>query len=186
MSLARIHLRRIGRRKGWSNGNRNNCVSINALINDNIATLREADALLGFLSAHHYGAVGPHLRHIVDHYRCLLTGLTCGQVDYDARERCRETELSVAKARRVISQLQGELRDIEADGDRPLPVRLATDAGGTSSVSQSSLARELQFVQGHAIHHFALIRSTLTALGSQLPDSFGKAPATLRHERASA
>ncbi|WP_348672506.1 hypothetical protein [uncultured Abyssibacter sp.] len=161
-------------------------MSINALINDNIATLREADALLGFLSASHYSLVGPHLRHIVDHYRCLLAGLPAGEVDYDARERCRETELSIAKARRVIGQLQAELEALSSGDDVSLTVRLATDADRPSIVSRSSLSRELQFVQGHAVHHFALIRHALDSLGTQLPDSFGKAPATLRHERASA
>lgn len=161
-------------------------VSINALISDNLATLEEADALLGFLDPGHYALVGPHMRHIVDHYQCLVQGLEDGVIDYDARERCRETELSVPRARRVLQSLRQALERLLEGADPSLTVRLATDPGEPSMASRSSLGRELQFVQSHAVHHFALIRAALGNSGVQLPDGFGKAPATLRHERASA
>ncbi|MEC9405895.1 MAG: hypothetical protein VX549_01320 [Pseudomonadota bacterium] len=161
-------------------------MSIEALIDDNLATLEEADALLGFLDPAHYSRVGPHLRHIVDHYNCLAHGVTQGLIDYDARERCRQTELSVARARQVLQAIRQALAELRRHPDVALTVRLATDPGGVSIESRSSLARELQFVQGHAVHHFALVRAVLDAIGVHLPESFGKAPATLRHERASA
>lgn len=161
-------------------------VSIEILIDDNLSTLKEADALLGFLDPGCYGLVGPHLRHIVDHYTCLVAGVDRGLIDYDARERCRETELSVPRARRMLQAVSQALQSLRSQADAPIIVRLATDPEGPSTQSSSSLARELQFVQGHAVHHFALIRSVLNARGVQLPENFGKAPATLRHERASA
>ena len=44
----------------------------------------------------------------------------------------------------------------------------------------SSIERELEFLQSHTIHHYALIGFKLRAFGFDLPVEFGVAPSTLR------
>ena len=64
--------------------------------------------------------------------------------------------------------------------DRALMVRME-DAGPTPDCwMSSSLARELQMLSSHTIHHFALIAMTLRAHGVELDADFGVAPSTLR------
>ena len=45
----------------------------------------------------------------------------------------------------------------------------------------SSGLRELDFLQSHTIHHFALIAYKLEALGIEVEDNFGVAPSTLKY-----
>jgi len=51
---------------------------------------RRCDAVIAAVIDHDpagFPAVGPHLRHCVDHFRLLLDGWRTGSVDYDARPR---------------------------------------------------------------------------------------------------
>jgi hypothetical protein len=47
----------------------------------------------------------------------------------------------------------------------------------------SSGLRELEFLQSHAIHHYALIAQRLSAVGFAVPEDSGVAPSTLEHWR---
>ena len=51
--------------------------------------------------AQHAKTIGPHLRHVLDHYSSFLHGLDSFRIDYDARERevRLETEIDYATAR---------------------------------------------------------------------------------------
>jgi len=45
----------------------------------------------------------------------------------------------------------------------------------------STVAREIMFCVGHAIHHFAILKMLCAARSVALPYEFGVAPSTLRH-----
>ena len=78
-----------------------------------------------------------------------------------------------------------ELQQLEGrDGSQPLSVRCATHPAREATPLPSSLARELQFLQSHAIHHQAVIAAAAQAAGWALPADFGMAPATLAQERS--
>jgi len=47
--------------------------------------------------------------------------------------------------------------------------------------SESTVKRELQYLQAHTIHHYALIALILRIQGITPHDEFGVAPSTLRH-----
>lgn len=165
-------------------------MSTTTLLQHNIASLRQALEILD-LVAHHgleYGAtVGPHLRHVTDHYACFFDGLSRGLIDYDKRERdpTAETQLDVARQR--IVALSARLADLSQQSLPPrLMVQLASAADAGAQQSWSSPDRELQFLQSHAVHHYALIRLHLQDLGIDLGAAFGKAPSTLQYEAASA
>jgi hypothetical protein len=131
------------------------------------------------------GPVGAHLRHIVEHYEALL-GTVAGTapIDYDRRARDRELERCPALARQRLTALQQRLAG-DLLLDTPLQVRGRGGLAGEFEFAVgSTLGRELVFVASHAVHHYALLQTHCAANGVELPADFGKAPATVAHERA--
>ncbi len=134
------------------------------------------------------GGVGAHLRHILDHYDSLWHGLERedGRVDYDRRGRDGATETDRAQAaRRVrdtvdrLAALGGELR-----GRRVLvAMDCGERAGEETTLSASTVERELKFLVSHTVHHYALIAALLRQEGFEPGPDFGVAPSTLRYEQ---
>lgn len=158
------------------------------LIGFNIAVIAQGKVLAQHYVAHvdAFGnQVGPHLRHIIEHYEALLNRGVGELVDYDHRARDRSVEQSPIIALRRLDDIVMSLRalgDHHADEAVSVGFAIGID-GGEFHLSPSTLARELNFVASHAIHHYALIRPFATASGVQLPTEFGKAPETVRHEK---
>ena len=159
----------------------------------NRCLLEQALRLLASLSEEQYGCprgdwapVGAQYRHVIEHYQCFLAGVATGAIDYDARRRDAELERDTARAavatREVITGLE-RLSDLPPD--RPIAVQLRTAANAVEPEwSRSTLARELQFVVSHTVHHFALIKLLLTGEPVALDPEFGVAPSTLAHVRS--
>lgn len=129
--------------------------------------------------------IGPHLRHVVEHYETLLAGLEHGVVDYDNRDRDRRLECDPALAQARCETLAAAYLQ-RLDQPWPESVVVAFDggvAGDERFVSPSTPLRELLFVAGHAVHHYALLRLVLEQQRVMLPAWTGKAPSTIRHER---
>ena len=130
--------------------------------------------------------VGVHLRHVVEHYEALLSPAEPGRVDYDQRPRDRELERRPAVARSRLEGLQARLRrwtDVQLAA--PLQVRGRGGlAGDFEFTVESSAGRELVFVAGHAIHHYAVLQAHCRQNGVPLGADFGRAPATVAHERS--
>ncbi len=165
-------------------------MSTTRLLADNIATLEQAAALIGRLLGEgcDFGArIGPHLRHVLDHYDCFFSGLASGTIDYDERARDPHCETQLAVACQRIASTAARL---QALGSRELPaqiaIRVSTSTDGAPLRAESSPARELQFLQSHAVHHYALIAQVAAEQGLDFPGAFGKAPSTLRHEAGQA
>lgn len=161
-----------------------------ALIEYSRTLLRQAQQLVEACAAtpklrpRYAEAVGPHLRHVVEHYAALLEGLERGLVDYDARPRDGELERQPAPMLRQLARLGEGLQQLQ--GIEAGPLRTAQYAGPDGDVrveTASCLERELLFLASHTVHHFAILRPRLEAMGLPLPPDFGKAPATVRHER---
>ncbi|MDH3494762.1 MAG: hypothetical protein OEM82_14505, partial [Acidobacteriota bacterium] len=45
----------------------------------------------------------------------------------------------------------------------------------------TSLARELEFLHSHTVHHYALIAAKLGSMNIEVPFEFGVAPSTLKY-----
>jgi hypothetical protein len=127
--------------------------------------------------------VGGHMRHVLEFYECLLGGLETSHIDYDARKR----DLAVAADRAAAIARIDAVRNALAlepllRSDPVLWVRMedSDDVPGDRYLT-SSVARELQVLRSHTIHHYALIAMTLTAHGRTVPSNFGMAPSTLKH-----
>jgi uncharacterized damage-inducible protein DinB len=128
--------------------------------------------------------VGPHLRHCLDAYRCLLDGLPTGVIDYDARERDARVEIEREAGIEAVESLIEDLRVLDRlDDDHEIGVLVDTPDGvaASTAIGRSTLYRELQFLVGHTVHHFALIAMILRQHGVEPGREFGIAPSTLQH-----
>jgi hypothetical protein len=157
------------------------------LINFNVLLLDQAitiiDAVQAQASANFSGMVGPHLRHVIEHYEALVFSASA-LIDYDSRERDRQVEQDPEVARQRVLGLQNQLRQqTQKPPHSALQVRFL---GGLTAEHQftadSSFQRELLFVASHAVHHFAIVQMHCAATGIVLPPQLGKAPATLAYE----
>jgi uncharacterized damage-inducible protein DinB len=127
-------------------------------------------------------SIGQHTRHILEFYHCLITGCASAKVDYDSRERSMTLETSTFAAIEFINEISAKLanlsdKNIELFGDFSIEGSLDNNA------IQSSVYRELAYCLEHSIHHQALIKVALIELKqvSIIDDTFGVAPATIRH-----
>ena len=166
------------------------------LIDHNIGVLREAAELLEDIGVDLYvrpgGAGSPsspgmHVRHVIDHYTSFITGLDAGRVDYDTRDRDPRIETDPGMAREAITgitqrlaALRGRIATGGFSADAAVTVCCTTAVDQSPGLKiRSTLDRELAFLHGHAIHHYALIRMLLAGQGTALRESFGVSPGTL-------
>jgi hypothetical protein len=128
--------------------------------------------------------IGPHFRHIVDHYDSLLCGLTSGRVDYDDRERNARLEADPRAMLSKLRELCSRLRRL-GQGAHAEQLLVAMDCGEEEGLerawSASTVLRELQFLVSHTVHHYAMIGRILAACGFAVSADFGMAPSTLRY-----
>jgi hypothetical protein len=165
------------------------------LVLSNLGLLDQAAELLGRVPdpAYRDGSaeakpVGPHFRHVLEHYSCFLDGYRSGRVDYDARAREAELETRRETALERVGELARGLRGVDQSRlEDPLEIRLECGLGGEDQQwSRSTVRRELQFLLSHTIHHYALIGLLLARLGIDPGETFGVAPSTLKHWERSA
>mgnify|MGYP005985460977 CR=1 FL=1 len=130
-------------------------------------------------------SAGAHMRHIIDHYLALITGLPLGKVDYDVRHRNSNVELEPELALKKLAQISNWIKSLE-NTDLTRALTLSTEISVHEQKVESvptSLARELVFAGSHAVHHYAMITQIAQQQEMVLPSSFGIAPATATHLR---
>lgn len=160
-----------------------------SILSANLTLLDQAFDLIGripdaaFAGADEARPVGPHFRHVLEHYSCFLDGVASGRIDYDARAREAELESHRAAALARIAELVGGLTALAgADLEAPAEVRLECGLGSESEQwSRSTVRRELHFLLSHTVHHYALIGLLLERHGCAPGAEFGVAPSTLKH-----
>lgn len=135
-------------------------------------------------------AVGPHLRHIVEHYLALVNALTVGDrcVCYDARNRDLRIQTDPAATLFALKHLTDSFAalalDQNLDLQTPLLTRLLAGARGEMELTvETTLGRELFFLSSHTVHHFAPLGQYCRNAGVELGHDFGKAPATMAFEQ---
>jgi len=126
--------------------------------------------------------VGAHLRHVIEHYEALLHPAEPGVGDYDARPRDtaleQDPQLAQQRLQALMQKLQGPLVLDEA-------VRVLGRGGLLGEFGfevRSTLGRELVFLAGHAVHHYAVLMQHCEEHGIPVGEHFGKAPATVAHD----
>lgn len=132
-------------------------------------------------------SVGQHIRHNLDHIASFFYGLPHRRIDYESRERRPDIEVDPKEAACCIRAYVGHLQAMKSAADIGLEVREEDGSSLENAQWQrSSLARELQFLLGHTVHHNALIAQIVYRLDLPLPKGFGVAPSTERHQSAQA
>jgi len=164
---------------------------MNIIIQSSINTLNKSKILLSILSndelkndsiSPYYSCIGSHIRHILDVYDCILSGIESNHVDLT--NRARDTRMhedcnyAYNNVIRVIEQL-------EAFGETDFNKRLnVLDDLGLGNVEiEYSLGAAFAQANSHAIHHYAIINYILDRLNIKIEDeSFGYNPTTPRPE----
>lgn len=171
---------------------------LHALVQTNREWLQQAARLLESLTDEQYATTPPgyaphiaggHMRHILDFYDSFLAGVDSGYVDYDARRRDERTSRDRHYAIERMEATAAALARIEAHNVPATLLIRMEDAGEALAANPwmpSSVARELQTLSSHTIHHFALIAFTLRAHGVAVDPAFGMAPSTIRHRQRQA
>jgi hypothetical protein len=156
----------------------------------NLRLLEQGSELIGALPDEAFAAngrvgkpVGPHFRHVLEHYSCFLDGLLGSRIDYDARAR----EAAIETDRRAaLERIRELLRGLEGlngiDLDQPAVARLESGLGGEEEQwSRTTVRRELHFLLSHTVHHYALIGLLLAQRGIDAGSEFGMAPSTRKY-----
>lgn len=173
-------------------------LSIPDIIKNNIETLQSGAVIFNGLSDEQYthtqapyfsASIGKHFRHILDHYFCFFSGLQSGKINYDQRQRDAKIETQRLHTLGEIQHLIEDLKKLaehysgiatdHVDSVHPLNVILSTSPITLSTYpAESSLARELVFLQGHTTHHYAIISTQLKFLEFPIDENFGVAAST--------
>ncbi len=164
------------------------------LVQCNIEELAKAAEMIERLPADKYNHVerpyfesclGKHLRHILDHYLCFIRDLNTGTINYEQRDRNTQLETDKEYALSIIEEIQKQLIAIPQVliNTGQLSVLLCSDVDMPEGLAtQSSVNRELQFLHGHTVHHFAIIAAMLRFYGLSAETGFGVAPSTILHQ----
>jgi hypothetical protein len=128
------------------------------------------------------GSIGGHVRHCVDFYQSFINGIDSGRINYNYRRQDPRIEVDRRYAIARIQDAQRSLRSVSpVIKFRPILVSTEDCGLSLSAWCSSSLVRELEFLQSHAIHHFSLIAVLLRLNEIEPGENFGVAPTTLRY-----
>lgn len=156
------------------------------LITTNLAQLNALKDLIAGLTDSQYAdasklpheaSIGRHSRHILEHYSQLLLAVKNGLLDYSERKRDPRLETQPQAALTRIGEVKETLSAIGSPYAHPLLYQ-----SGTTRLA-TNLARELDFVCSHTIHHLALIRIITTEFGIEAESSIGVHPSTLEYQQ---
>jgi hypothetical protein len=157
---------------------------LNALVLElerGIRTIAETDDFTYRRFANGSGSVGAQFRHILDFVGCLLRGIETGRVDYGARARDprveTDREFAVATLRQLLTALSGLGSRVMG---KSVVVRSEIDP---DTWLPSAVAREVEFVHSHSVHHHALIAEKLMGFGVSVDAGLGISPSTAEYRR---
>ena len=167
------------------------------LIQSVVETLLQGESLLTEISDDIYtrkvpfafnASIGGHYRHCLDHFRTLLDAIPTGDLNYDHRERGTLIENDRYAALNATCALREGYEKLDPMFiQRLLMVTCKTSYSTSGSqVSQSTIGREIMYSVAHAVHHYALIGVMGGIMGLKMPDGFGVAPSTLKHQAQNA
>lgn len=128
------------------------------------------------------GSIGTHFRHTLDFAVNFLSGINIGKIDYNRRERDINIEQKLDNAVLRFKAVVNELNELPPNiANKQILVRLenADNASVDADWCISSVLRELEFLQSHTLHHYALIAAKLSGRGIKVDKEFGVSPSTL-------
>ncbi|AAZ26729.1 hypothetical protein [Colwellia psychrerythraea] len=164
------------------------------MITSQLEIIKQGQRYLNTVSKKDYSAImspnfmssaGSHMRHIIDHYLAIMSGLHNEVIDYDSRVRGGQLESSPQLAIDKLNEISMWLKSLCED-ELSKMIILSTEVSVTHKnvkKVKTSVARELVFAGSHAVHHYAMITQISFAQQSTLqtkalPECFGLASAT--------
>lgn len=120
------------------------------------------------------GSTGANFRHNTDIVSILLDGLEAGSIDYGSRDRDERVEKSRQFAVDRIERLIFRLKKLPSGILETMVAVRSEIVPGASHLS--SVARELEFIHSHTVHHHAMIAEKLSSFGIDVPSDFGVGP----------
>lgn len=124
------------------------------------------------------GSIGAHFRHNVDFVNNFLRGIESGKIDYNNRERDLRIETDREYARERTTEVIEKLSNLSNETlASSILVRSEVDE---NAFHPSSVARELEFLHSHTIHHYAIVAEKLRSAAVDVDFEFGVAPSTLK------
>ena len=132
--------------------------------------------------APYYSSIGSHMRHILDVFDCVFSGLESKNVDLSARKRNELVEHKINLGLDYFEVIITQLESLNTENfDMILQVK--DDLGLGYVTANYTLASILIQAHSHAIHHFASIGYIISHLDINLPDAdFGYNPTTPRNK----
>jgi hypothetical protein len=128
-------------------------------------------------------SIGQHLRHVLEFYLCLFSGIEKETVCYDERKRDLLLEIDKDHALDTISSIIKKIELIKTDNAITLQVSMSEKSDDFIKVN-STIYRELVYGFDHSIHHQALIKIGMKELNHDAPDeNFGIAPSTIKYKK---
>ena len=155
---------------------------------------KQALTLLNRLSSPEYNqiakpylesSIGQHMRHVLDVFHAAMGWPHSEIIDYDLRRRTHLVESDKMIAIDEWHSISQCLKEISVE-ELNNKVNVKNEISLThkkSALSKSTLGRELSFVSSHAIHHFALMRISLSFQDINVSKTFGMAPSTAIYHR---
>ena len=160
------------------------------LLDLNRETMRQAQRLVLTMADEVYTStderlyacsIGDHIRHVLEHYQRFLIGCKEGFIDYDARQHDHRISDDRNFAGSVIEQIVEGLKELPPeDGVVKVKSKVSSDLAESVPETRSTINRELQYLQLHTLHHFALMAIVLRTQGEDPPASLGFARTMLQ------
>lgn len=128
--------------------------------------------------------IGRHVRHIVDHLLAFREGAMSGCIDYNVRRRDSAFESDSNFAADTVKGFMAWLRSASLE-EREVTVISEISVSHSETVNiTSTINRELAYQINHTLHHIAYIRVLARAIGLDVPEHLGVAPATASYLRS--
>ncbi len=147
-------------------------------LKDVILQLHEQDFALS-LPILSDSSIGKHARHILDLFECLIDSTKSGNLNYDRRKRCLETETNKEFALQKINLILGKINHLNLQKE----LLFQQKVNQVKVECKTTVERELLYNIEHCVHHLAIIRIGIEQNFNyvKIPENFGIAYSTLQN-----
>ena len=133
-------------------------------------------------------SIGEHSRHIIELFEIPIKGYELGIIDYDNRKRNVKIQTEIDFGVECIHKILSEIEKPNKAIDIVVKTKLINNDGditlteNQSEFIQSNYFREILYNLEHCIHHQAIIKIGLKAMGKNfVDDNFGVAKSTINY-----
>ncbi len=156
----------------------------NSILQASYTTLSKTKTLLSRLSNEqlcdsnippYHSSIGSHVRHILDFYKCIFTGIENNLVDLTNRDRDLNVENDCNCAADYLEQILNSIKNSNLEVTDEIVV--IDDLGQGKIRIKYTIGSLLAQANSHTIHHYAIINYILDRLNIKMEDEdFGLNP----------